>query len=74
VDKGTLVRVTDDGVGYRAPERIPELGEHFGLIEMRERAETAGGWWTVTGAAGHGTIVEFWLPSPAGQPAGSDES
>jgi PAS domain S-box-containing protein len=68
VDGGTMTRVVDDGVGYGLSVGPPEPMEHFGLIEMRERAETAGGWWTVTGEPGRGTTVEFWLPTtgPAG--------
>jgi signal transduction histidine kinase len=31
---------------------------------MRERAESAGGWWRIDGAPGGGTSVEFWLPAP----------
>ncbi|ANZ38056.1 histidine kinase [Lentzea guizhouensis] len=58
VDRGFLVTVTDNGVGL--PALDPNAG-HFGLIEMRERAEAAGGWCTVTGSAGS-TVVEFWLP------------
>ena len=59
VDRGFLVRVADDGVG------LPDLDQgssHFGLIEMRERAEVAGGWCTVTAVPEGGTVVEFWLP------------
>jgi PAS domain S-box-containing protein len=63
VDLGTLVLVTDDGVGYDPKALSPDPREHFGLIEMRERAETAGGSWTIGGAPGLGTTVEFWLPS-----------
>jgi PAS domain S-box-containing protein len=63
VDGGTMTRVVDDGIGFRHPEAPPEPMEHFGLIEMRERAETAGGWWSVNGAQEKGTSVEFWLPS-----------
>jgi PAS domain S-box-containing protein len=59
VDRGFLVRVTDDGVGL--PDLDPNSG-HFGLIEMRERAEGAGGWCTVTAPESGGTVVEFWLP------------
>lgn len=40
-NQGLLVRVVDDGTGQAAITR--RLNEHFGLIEMRERAETAGG-------------------------------
>ncbi|MFI6097056.1 PAS domain S-box protein [Lentzea sp. NPDC051213] len=59
VDRGFLVRVTDDGVGL--PDLDPNAG-HFGLIEMRERAEAAGGWCTVMRQESGGTVVEFWLP------------
>ncbi|MCR3752736.1 PAS domain-containing sensor histidine kinase [Lentzea californiensis] len=58
-DRGFLVRVVDDGVGL--PDLDPDAG-HFGLIEMRERAESAGGWCTVLGRESGGTVVEFWLP------------
>jgi PAS domain S-box-containing protein len=61
-DGGVLTRVVDDGVGF-APDPEPDHSqEHFGLIEMRERTETAGGWWTVGSTPGAGTTVEFWLP------------
>jgi signal transduction histidine kinase len=61
---GVLVRVIDDGVGLD-PEADPwSSHEHFGLLEMRERAETADGWWTIHGDPGKGTVVEFWLPLP----------
>ncbi|WP_411103898.1 PAS domain S-box protein [Streptomyces sp. cmx-4-9] len=59
-DRGLLVRVIDDGTGQRAP--VQRLHEHFGLMEMRERAETAGGWWTLRSEPGTGTTVEFWVP------------
>jgi PAS domain S-box-containing protein len=61
-DGGILVRVTDDGVGFSTVPP-PEPYRHFGLLEMRERAEIAGGWWSVTSSAGAGTTVQFWLPS-----------
>ncbi|SHN09549.1 PAS domain-containing sensor histidine kinase [Actinacidiphila paucisporea] len=68
-NRGVLVRVADDGTGN--PAASHGLREHFGLMEMRERAETAGGWWTLRSEPGVGTTVEFWLPDlPAG---GSDE-
>ncbi|MDR6594797.1 PAS domain S-box protein [Saccharothrix longispora] len=63
VDRGTLVEVVDDGVGIGAPtDRTPF--EHFGTIEMRERAETAGGWWTLGEDPTGGAAVRFWVPSP----------
>ena len=65
-DGGTLVEVRDDGHGFPDPVERDER-RHFGLIEMRERAETAGGWWSVTSSPEQGTVVRFWLPNP---PAG----
>ncbi|WP_059011148.1 PAS domain-containing sensor histidine kinase [Streptomyces specialis] len=62
--QGVLTRVTDDGVGFEAPLGPLTGREHFGVIEMRERAETADGWWTMHGEPGGGTTVEFWLPTP----------
>jgi signal transduction histidine kinase len=54
--------VADDGVGLDGePDRQPTQ-EHFGLMEMRERAETSGGWWTIQNNHGSGTSVNFWLP------------
>ena len=62
VDKGMLLRVTDDGVGTTAGAADPGHG-HFGLIEMRERAEAAHGWWSLSSTAGAGTTIECWLPA-----------
>ncbi|TMR93879.1 PAS domain-containing sensor histidine kinase [Nonomuraea basaltis] len=59
LDRGVHVRVRDDGVGLSHQD---EHG-HFGLVEMRERAETAGGWWDIRGPRGVGTTVEFWVPA-----------
>ncbi|TDV55141.1 PAS domain-containing sensor histidine kinase [Actinophytocola oryzae] len=61
-DGGTLVRVSDDGVGF--PDPAPDDPyRHFGLLEMRERAEIAGGWWSVASTPGNGTTIQFWLPT-----------
>jgi PAS domain S-box-containing protein len=62
VDNGMLMRIVDDGVGTSV--RADDAGHgHFGLIEMRERAEAAHGWWSLTSTPGSGTTVEFWLPT-----------
>ncbi|MER7828386.1 PAS domain S-box protein [Streptomyces sp. NPDC096097] len=64
--RGLLVRVADNGTGH--PAVAPRVHEHFGLMEMRERAETAGGWWTLRSEPGTGTTVEFWVPDlPGGE-------
>ncbi|NUW44701.1 PAS domain-containing sensor histidine kinase [Nonomuraea rhodomycinica] len=62
---GVLVRVADDGVGVGDPADVLATPDHFGLIEMRERAEMAGGWWSIRGRPGEGTTVEFWVPALA---------
>ncbi|GAA1309402.1 sensor histidine kinase [Saccharothrix xinjiangensis] len=63
VDNGTLVEIADDGVGIgELPGR--NTSEHFGTVEMRERAETAGGWWSLTDRPGGGALVQFWVPTP----------
>ncbi|MFG1808109.1 PAS domain S-box protein [Streptomyces sp. NPDC049040] len=59
-NEGLLIRVADDGTGHPAPPH--GLREHFGLMEMRERAETAGGWWNLRSEPGSGSTVEFWVP------------
>ncbi|XVS67880.1 PAS domain-containing sensor histidine kinase [Actinosynnema sp. CA-299493] len=73
VDGGTLVEVADNGVGIGAgvdtragaPVDRPAV-DHFGMIEMRERAETSGGWWSVGEGDGGGTVVRFWVPDSSG--------
>lgn len=64
---GVAVRVRDDGGGFDlpAPDAPAEHG-HIGLVSMRERAEAAGGRFTLSSAPGRGTLVEFWMPEPNG--------
>ncbi|MET0135697.1 MAG: PAS domain S-box protein [Kibdelosporangium sp.] len=59
---GVLVQVADDGVGP-GDNGAEQLPDHYGVIEMRERAETAGGWWSMRPGEVKGTVVEFWLPA-----------
>ena len=61
--RGYLVRVRDDGGGLpTAALRGEPTPGHFGLGEMRDRAELAGGWWNVRNEPAGGSVVEFWLP------------
>ncbi|MBI3647903.1 MAG: PAS domain S-box protein [Actinobacteria bacterium] len=63
-DDGLLVRVRDDGSDSgEAPQ--PEPGR-VDLVEMRERAEVAGGRWRLEAAPEGGAVVEFWLPGSIG--------
>ncbi|HAX70207.1 MAG: hypothetical protein KPEEDBHJ_00077 [Anaerolineales bacterium] len=52
------VIVSDDGIGFECASKPG----HYGLVTMRERAESAGGGLIVTSQPGTGTSVETWLP------------
>jgi signal transduction histidine kinase len=69
-DGGFLVRITDDGVGFVAPETLQSARGHLGLSAMRERAEMAGGWCSLLSLPGAGTTVEIWVPGRALPPPG----
>jgi PAS domain S-box-containing protein len=59
-DEGVSVRVVDDGKGFVTDAALSAT--HFGLKEMRDRLELAGGWLRYSSAPGAGTTVEFWAP------------
>jgi signal transduction histidine kinase len=61
-DGGVRVRVRDDGSGFDTADAGAVRPGHIGLRSMRERAESAGGWWRVDSAPGRGTTVEFFVP------------
>jgi signal transduction histidine kinase len=60
VSGGVLMRIADDGRGFR-PSESP--AGHRGLSLMRERAETEGGWLRLLSAPGAGACIECWLPN-----------
>jgi signal transduction histidine kinase len=66
---GVRLRIEDDGVGISTADGDGSPIGHLGLVTMRERAELAGGWCRIYGAAAHGTVVEVWLPLTAQRPA-----
>ncbi|HKZ82952.1 MAG TPA: histidine kinase [Anaerolineae bacterium] len=63
-DGALVVSVTDDGVGFDAPDRADALTDlgHFGLVSMRERAELIGAHLTIQSARGSGTTIDLRLP------------
>lgn len=61
---GVLMRIADDGKGFRPTEPAPS---HYGLTMMRERAEAEGGWLRVLSAPGAGACIECWLPAEPGE-------
>lgn len=64
-DEGVTIRIEDDGIGFWAVNATAPT--HFGLRDMRNRVELAGGWLRHTSAPGEGTTVEFWMPLPRAQ-------
>lgn len=60
-ERGVLVRVEDDGVGFD-PGESPPNPDRMGLCVARQRIEAAGGWLRVESAHGKGTIVELFVP------------
>jgi signal transduction histidine kinase/ligand-binding sensor domain-containing protein len=64
-EQSVRVRVTDDGRGFD-PEKLPvDSNGHYGLANMKERAESVGGTLRIIKTAGSGTEVEGVLPAPA---------
>jgi signal transduction histidine kinase len=61
-DGGIRLVVADDGRGVDPAFVARPRPGHLGLSAMRERAELAGGGWTLTSSAGAGTTIEAWIP------------
>ncbi len=71
--------LVDDGVGFdvEAAWGGATSGRSMGLLTMRERAELAGGRWSIRSAPGRGTEVQVSfppLPAAAVSPSSSDRS
>jgi signal transduction histidine kinase len=60
-DGFTVLRVTDDGVGFAPASTV--AGRRLGLASMRERAQAVGGTLTVTSEPGGGTTVRLAVPA-----------
>ncbi len=74
-ERGLRIQVTDDGVGFDAVEASARArtGEAVGLMGMRERAELAGGSFSVESTPGHGTTVSALIPIPVPAPGAGRE-
>ena len=59
------LRVSDDGIGFDTDVDV-QTSTHFGLTNMRERAQQAGGLLTVRTAGGKGTEIVATVPLYAG--------
>lgn len=56
------LRVADNGRGFEQDEAFSEVGGHFGLLGMRERAERLGGELRLHSEPGQGTEVAVTVP------------
>jgi len=61
--RSVCVRVEDNGRGFDLEEASQRVG-HWGLRNMRERAQRIGAQWHVTTAPAHGTVIEAIVPLP----------
>lgn len=61
-DGNVIAQIVDDGIGFNTGARTRSEFPRFGLVTMRERAETVGGTLRVDSAPGSGTTVLFEMP------------
>jgi len=60
--RDVLLTITDDGRGFDLIAVEAAKGMRFGLLTMRERAESIGGVLSIRSAPGQGTTVELRIP------------
>ena len=60
-DRLATVEIADDGIGFDPAARTIRA-RHLGLTSMRERAQAAGGRWTIESSPGAGTVVRVEVP------------
>jgi len=61
-DHGLRLRVSDNGQGFDL-ESASAKTDHWGLKNIRERAEEVGAEWKITTAKGRGTEIEVCVPA-----------
>jgi len=60
-DQRLVLTVEDSGRGYDPAVKAPSGGGHFGLLSIRERLDSIGGWLTEESAIGKGTTSTLGL-------------
>ena len=61
-DANVTLRVSDDGRGFDTA-RVGDNGtDHWGVMSMKERAETVGGVFRISSGDGQGTLIETIVP------------
>ena len=66
-DQRLVLTVEDRGRGYDPAVKAPSSDDHFGLLSIRERLDSVGGWLTEESAIGKGTTstLGLYLSEPA---------
>lgn len=66
-DQRLVFTVKDRGRGYDPAVKAPSSDDHFGLLSIRERLDSVGGWLTEESAIGKGTTstLGLYLSEPA---------
>jgi signal transduction histidine kinase len=66
-DPADVLTVEDNGRGFvaEAHDPAPSLGQHLGLLSMRERAERVRGRLNIISAPGRRTTIEATVPVPS---------
>ncbi|MEQ8673023.1 MAG: GAF domain-containing sensor histidine kinase [Aggregatilineales bacterium] len=62
-----LLRIADNGKGFDTDAKSNDGRDHFGMINMRERAELIDGTLTVRSVIGRGTTINVTIPVDASQ-------
>jgi signal transduction histidine kinase len=60
---GTILEVSDNGVGFDAGSSGDYAGAHHGMRNMRDRARSAGGVLEYESSPGNGTTVRLTVPT-----------
>lgn len=64
LDGGVRLRIRDNGQGFHVGALRSSGPHHIGTAVMAERAETAGGTFTIDSQPGQGTTVDVWVSWP----------
>ena len=66
------LEVSDDGRGFSADDALLASNGHFGLLDMKERAQALGCSLQITSEPGHGTRITVEVPFDWKQPSYAD--
>jgi signal transduction histidine kinase len=61
-ESDVTLRVSDDGRGFDTAGMGDNKDDHWGVMSMRERAETVGGVFRISSTTGEGTLIETVVP------------